>query len=407
MTITRRGFLQLGAGASAFNIAPSRMFGYTAPGDRIAMGVIGLGGMGMDDLSAFLGMKDVAVRAVCDVNTCKTQAAKLRVDAHYGNRDCATISDFRELCARSDLDAVVIATPDHSHASIGIEAARNGKAVYGETPFTHTLAEGRAWADAVARHGVVWQSGNWLRSQPAFRQMAAWVRAGGLGPVARVEVGLPGGGRGPAASAVPLVPPTGLDWGAWQGAASACAYRGVCDFHWRWVSAWGGGSLMDGIGLYGDIALWGLGRDATGPVRIEGRGECPSGGFYDTATAFAFRCVFQDGVELAVSDGGRQEKGVGVRWIGRNGDWVWVSRGALETSRPELRQEIFGANNGLLFADAGHYRNFIDCVRTRRTTVAPAEAAHRAASLGHLGQIAMRTGRVIRFDPQTETFLAV
>ena len=405
MTITRRGFLQLGAGTAAFNIVPSRVLGRAAPSGKIVMGMIGVGGMGVANMDAFLGMDDVVVRAVCDVNRCKLEAAKARVDTRYGNRGCEAVKDFRELCGRPDIDAVMIAAPDHWHAPIGIFAAQHGKDIYGETPFSHTLVEGRALAHAVARHQRVWQSGNWQRSQPHFRKAAEAVRSGRLGPVIRVEVGLPGGGRGPVASPVPLTPPDGLDWQAWQGLAPERAYQGVSDFHWRWVSAWGGGILADWIGHHGDIAQWGLGRDATGPVRVEGQGEYAADGLYDTATSFSFRCVYRDGVEMAVADGGRLEKGVGVRWIGRGGEWVWVTRGACEASHPEILRDVFGADGGAACESGRHQRDFVECVKTRQATVASAETAHRAASLGHLGQIAMRTGHALRWNPETETVL--
>lgn len=404
------------AGAAAFNIVPVRVLGKRAPGNRIAMGMIGLGGMGFANMESFLALDDVSVRAVCDVNARKMQAAKMRVDAYYGNCDCKMVGDFRALCARPDIDAVMIATPNHGHATIGIEAALGGKDIYGEKPFSHTLSDGRALVDAIEKAGCVWQTGNRQRSQVGFSRVAAWVRNGGLGAVARVEVGLPGGGRGPAVSPASCSLPDGLDWTAWLGTAPQRTYSGVCDFHWRWVSEWGGGMLMDGIGLYGDIAQWGAARDATGPVRVEGSGLYVVDGPYDTATSFSFRCRYEDGLDLVVADGGRMEKGVGVRWLGRNGEWVWVSQGALEASTPEIRQSVVGSDAHNLFAMEGllsnhtrtlrHYRNFIDCVKTRQSTVAPAEAAHRAASLGHLGQIAMRSGHAIRFDPRTETILA-
>ncbi len=405
MKTTRRTFLQLGAGASAFNIVPSRVLGRSAPSNKVVMGMIGVGGMGTANMDAFLGLDDVVVKAVCDVNSRKLQVAKARADAHCQNRDCEALADFRELCGRKDIDAVMIATPDHWHVPVGICAAEQGKDIYGEKPFSHTLAGGRSLVDAVALRQRVWQTGSWQRSQRSFRKAVEAVRSGRIGKVSRVEVGLPGGGRGPAAGRSSVVIPSELDWKAWQGPAPQRAYQGVCDFHWRWVSAWGGGILADWIGHYGDIAQWGLGRDATGPVWVEGHGDYAADGLYDTATSFLFRCVYRDGVELTVADGGRLEKGVGVRWIGSNGEWLWVSRGACEASNPEMLSGIGGADAAPLFTDNGHHRNFIACVKTRQATVAPAEAAHRAASLGHLGQIAMRSGRVIRWNPETETIL--
>ena len=162
------------------------------------MGVVGLGGMGAADLDALLGMDGVTVRCVCDVNRAKAYAARERVDRHYGSRVCVAEADYRAVCERPDLDAVVIATPDHTHAAVGLSAAAGGKDIYGEPPFTHTLREGRELVEAVARGGRVYQAGSWQRSQTTFRHASDVVREGALGRLARVEVGLPGGGRGPS-----------------------------------------------------------------------------------------------------------------------------------------------------------------------------------------------------------------
>ncbi len=386
MKISRRSFLQLTAGLAAFNIVPSHVLGRAAPSEKIVMGMIGVGGMGTVNMDAFLHLDDVVVRAVCDVNSRKMQDAKARVDRHTGNRDCATLSDFRELCSRDDIDAVMLATPNHSHAMIGILAAQQGKDIYAETPFAHTSSDGRVLAESITHHRRVWQTGNWQRSQGQFRKAVAAVQSGRIGNVVRIEVGLPGGGRGPAASPTPIAPPVALDWRAWQGKALERAYQGVCDFHWRWVSTWGGGILADWIGHHGDIALWGANR-SDDPVSVTGQGLYPRDGLYDTATAFRFRCLYRDGMELLVSDGGRLEKGVGVRWIGQSGDWVWVTRGAMESSSPQILEDV---DTDALGARHGLYRDFIDCVKSRRPTLAPPEAARLAANLGHLGERAMR-----------------
>ena len=388
MKVTRRSFLQLAAGCSGFTILNANAFGKPAPSNRITLGMIGLGGMGTVNMDAFLGLGDVVVRAVCDVDTAKMSVAKARVDRHYGNRDCVCVKDYRELCARPDIDAVMLATPDHAHAVIGIAAAEAGKDIYGETPFTHTRKEGDAMLEVVRRRRRVWQTGCWQRTQSPFRRAVAAVRGGRLGPVTRVEVGLPGGGRGPESRPEGCARmPASLDWNAWLGPSVYRPFSGVCDFHWRWVSVWGGGSLGNWIGHYGDTALWGTGKETVDPVSVSGRGCYPTDGLYDTATAFRFTCVYPDGMELEVADGGRLPKGVGVRWIGRDGAWIWVTQGALEASDPSLLADLDARALGPC---EGLHRDFIACVRARRSPLASAVSAHHAASLGHFGEEAMR-----------------
>lgn len=367
---------------------PSGAFGLTAPGRRIAIGMVGLGGAGRANLEAFLAMNDVHVRAVCDVREAKMSAAKARVDRYYGDRNCLALRDYREMCARPDLDAVMIAVPDHAHAAVGCAAACAGKDIFGEAPFAHTRREGERLLADVRKHRVVWQTHCPFRTETRFRRAVAAVRTGLLGRVSRVEVGLPGGGRGPerrTAAAEPV--PAGLDWEAWQGTSGSRAFTGICDFHWRWVSAWGGGTLADWIGQYGDIALWGVGKDAEDPAAVEGRGVYPRDGLYDTATSFRFEARYRDGLTVAVADGGQMPKGIGVRWTGERDAWVWVTHGALEASSPSLLAAVYGIRLGRCDS---LYRDFIVCVRARREPLAPAAAAFHAAGLGHSGEMAMR-----------------
>jgi len=400
---SRRSFLKTAAAsAAAWNIIPARVLGKDAPSNRIAMAMIGVGGMGQGNMSSFLGMKDVIVRMVCDVNTSKTEQAKQKVDKHYGNSDCLVTKDFREVCARGDIDAVMIATPDHWHAYVGTFAARHGKDIYGEKPFTHDLREGRALVRAVEQHGRIWQTGSWQRSSSEMRRAVELVRNGRIGKIARVEVGLPPGGR----PRNPIDPhatiPKGLDWDFWLGPAPYRPYQGIADWDWRWVLDWGGGQMMDWIGHHADIAQWGLDRDTSGPVTFEGYAPFEVDGICDSPKTYRFSCRYADGVEMTVADS-RQVKS-GTTWYGENGEWVWVDRGRFAASPPEIRASGIEPG-GLRLLSPGHNRNFIDCVKTRATTLTPAEVAHRSASIGHLGQIAMLTGRKIKWDPVREQIL--
>ena len=406
MNISRRNFFKLGAAATAvstFNILPSSVFGANAPSNRIVMGMIGVGGMGSGNMRQFLRLGDVVVKAVCDVNTVKMDRAKSTVDRHYRNKDCEKIRDFRELCNRKDIDAVMIATPDHWHAYVGTYAASHGKDIYGEKPFTHDLLEGRALVNAVRRYGRVWQTGSWQRSRSEMRRAVELVRNGRIGKVTRIEVGLPKGRSIRNWPKKGKKVPSTLDWNFWLGPAPYRDFMGVYDWDWRWVLEWGGGQMMDWIGHHADIAQWGLGRDTSGPVSFEGEGDFTSpSGVFDSPPSYRYTCRYEDGVELVVADGGQIRHG--TRWYGENGEWVYVDRGRFSASKASIRDSNIEAGE-LRFYSPGHHRNFIDCVKSRRSTMTPAEVAHRSASIGHLGQIAMLTGRKIRWDPKTEKIL--
>ena len=397
--VSRRGFLAAGAGFGLFNVVPASVLGADAPSNQVTMALIGAGNMGMGNMRAFLGMPDVRVLAVCDVNREKRERGKTEVDNRYGNRDCSTYRDFRDVCMRDDVDAVIVATPDHWHAVIGVYAANCGKDIYGEKPFSHDLREGRALVRAVERNGRVWQTGSWQRSRGEMQRAVELVRNGRIGKIARVEVGLPSGGRGPAAT--PGAPvPDGLDWDMWVGPAPERPFEGVYDWHWRWVSDWGGGQLMDWVGHHGDIAQWGLGTDLSGPVSFEGSAPDDREGIYDTPKSYKIECEYANGVKMTVANDGNGVK-MGTKWIGENGEWVWVNRGQFDASSRALRGSRIEAGE-IRLKSPGHQREFIDCVKSRAATLTPAEIAHRSASIGHLCRAAIATGRKIAWDPATE-----
>ena len=219
-----------------------------------------------------------------------TSDARDIVNRTYGNRDCAVHHDFRELCRRRDIDAVSIAVPDHWHALLSISFARAGFDIYGEKPLSHTFAEGRAICEAVRRYGRVWQTGSWQRSVANFHRAAELVRNGRIGKVLRVEVGLPEGHYDFAGTfgQEALVPaPPELDYDFWVGPAPFVPYcKARVHMNWRWNMDFGGGQLMDWVGHHVDIAHWGLGFDETGPVEIEGVGEFPTRGIYNSPSRY-------------------------------------------------------------------------------------------------------------------------
>jgi predicted dehydrogenase len=411
----RRDFLKTAVGGAIGAISfpyiiPSSAIGKAntvSPSNRITMGCIGVGWMGTSNMEVFLNESDVLVVAICDVDSKHLEKAINTVNTKYGNKDCVGYHDFRELLARGDIDAVSIGTPDHWHAIPAIAAAKAGKDIYSEKPLAYTLMEGRAICDAVKQNGNIWQTGSWQRSISNFRFACELVLNGCVGKVHRVEVGLPAGHNdfaGTKGQETIEVPPAELDYDFWTGPAP---YEPYCPArvhkNWRWVMDYGGGQLMDWIGHHNDIAHWGMGTDYTGPVEIEGVGEYPKTGIWNSPTKYRITSRYANGIEMVIA-GGYDDICGGTKWIGENG-WVWVTRGKIDASPKNLLNAKFGPNEINLYHSPGHHRNFLDCIKSRMTTLTPCEIAHRSASPGHLGNIAMKLGRKLKWDPENEKFI--
>lgn len=414
-TFGRREFLKSApialAGAAAFptivRASALGRGGAVAPSDRIVMAGIGYGMQGPGDMRNFLGKSEVQWVAVCDLDDSALKRAQDIVNQSNGNTDCKTYKDYRELFARGDLDAVLLAVPDHWHAIISLAAVKAGLDVYGEKPFTKSLREGRTLVNAISRYGRVWQTGSWQRSEDNFHRAAELVRNGRVGKIRRVEVGLPAGHTDFARTFGQeqiQAPPKELDYETWLGPAPWVPYcTARVHMNWRWNYDYGGGQLVDWIGHHLDIAHWALDLERTGPIEITGKGEHPTTGIYNTPGKYWVETKYADGTPMVIA-GGYPEIQSGTKWIGDAG-WVWVDRGGFETQPAHLTQEVIGPNETRLYRSRDHYQNFLDCVRSRALTIAPAEVAHRSASVGHLGVIAMETGRTIKWDPATETII--
>jgi predicted dehydrogenase len=412
--ISRRQFLKrvstIAAGTAAFpSIVPASALGRSgrpAPSDRIVMAGIGFGMMGIPNMRAFLEKDEVQWVAVCDLDKNHLRRAKGIVDEKYGGTGCAAYSDFRELYARPDLDAVSIAVPDHWHALLSIAAARRGLDIYAEKPLSHDLAEGRAMCEAVRRYGRIWQTGSWQRSVENFHRAAELVRNGRIGKISLIEVGLPQGHHdfaGTFGQEDFVPPPPELAYDFWVGPAPHIPYcKARVHMNWRWNMDFGGGQLMDWVGHHVDIAHWGMGYDKTGPVSVEGYGEYPRSGIYNSPTRYRLKVVYADGTPMIVA-GGHADIRSGTKWIGEYG-WIWVDRGGFEAHPAHLVDERVGPGEIRLIHSRDHYQNFLDGVKNRQETIASCEVAHRSASVGHLGVIAMEVGRRITWDPDREVF---
>lgn len=412
--MNRRKFLKqssIGTAALALpTFIPGSAFGrngFPAPSERITLGCIGVGWQGTSNMEAFLQEDIARVVAVCDVDQNHLQNAKKLVNEAYGNPDCKTYHNFRDLLAREDIDAVMLGLPDHWHAIPAIEAARQGKDIYGEKPLSHSLLEGRAMCDAVKEHNRVWQTGSWQRSQEHFQFACELVLNGRIGKVEYAEVGLPAGHAdfaGTFGQQTLEPPPPELDYDRWLGPAPYTPYA-VERVHknWRWHLNYGGGQIMDWVGHHVDIAHWGLGLDKTGPVEVEGVGEYPPDGFRDTATRYKVNTRYANGLRMVLAGGYPEIRG-GTKWFGEKG-WIHVNRGFLDAEPRSLLHEKIGPGEIHLARQKNHFNNFLNCIKSRELTLTPCETAHRSATPGHLGQISMLLGRKIKFDPKTETII--
>jgi len=410
-TINRRKFLALAGTALAAPYVAPRAWAATPPSERITLGIVGCGSMGMNNLQSFLKNKDCQAVAACDVDKDHLAHAVGVINKDYKNQDCKEYHDFREVMARKDIDAVMIAVPDHWHELIAVEAAKNKKDIYGEKPLARTIAEQQAIVRAVQENKRIWQTGSWQRSFANFRKAAEIVRNGLIGDVTQVQVGLPSGHHdsgGTGEFMDPSDPPPELDYDFWIGPSQMMPYiRGRIHKNWRWNYNTGGGQLLDWIGHHCDIAHWGCDFDNSGPSEIEGKGEFPpKDAVWNTCTKYRIECKYPRKITMTIA-GGYKEIRMGTKWIGTKG-WVYVNRGLFEASNEEWRDyrdlpdELRKVK---LYESRDHHRNFLDCVKSRKPTITPVETAHHSAIPGHLGLIAMLVGRKIRWDVQTERIL--
>ncbi|MHC4755962.1 MAG: Gfo/Idh/MocA family protein [Planctomycetota bacterium] len=408
-TINRRGFIKRVGGVAACAIGfpyfiPSAALGKAgavSPSNRIVMGCIGVGGMGSGDMRGFLNKPEVQVVAVCDVDRNHRNRARDNVNKKYGNADCIGYNDFREIIARDDIDAVMIATPDQWHAIPAIMAARAGKDIHAQKPLAYTIAEGRAIVDAVQQYGIVWQTGSQQRSDRRFRFACELVRNGRIGKVHTVKVGLPNRNSIGNRDTDPAPVPEGFDYDMWLGPAPWEPYcPGRCHWNFRWISDYSGGQITDWAGHHIDIAHWGMDTELSAPVEIEGSGIWPEDSLFDTVEDYIFTCKYAEGFTMLVS--GKFPRG--VLFEGDKG-WIFVRRGKIDAEPKSLLDSVIGPNEIHLYESNDHRQNFLDCVKARSKTVAPVDVAHHSIMVGHLGVAAIKLGRKLKWDPKNERFI--
>jgi hypothetical protein len=412
--VSRRDFLRrtstaLGASFAAPAIIPASALGRAgamSPGDRITMGFIGVGGQGGGHLlggawtyvaGGYAGRKDVQVLAVCDVWRDRREKACKKVNDHYteaygkgGSKSCEPYTDFRQLLDRSDIDAVLIATPAHWHATMAAMAAAAGKDVYCEKPTAVTVSESQAMLAAVRRYGRVYQAGTQQRSEydGKFRRACEFVRSGRIGKLQAIYAYRDGGAIFWPKRFGPSKPvPEGLDWDLYLGPAPWIPYDGDTGAHRYDI-----GELNWGQHHY-DIVQWAADADATGPVELwieEGR-SC-----YKYASGVVVYGKPYPGEPIG-NDGG-------ACFVGTQGR-IAVDRDVLVSDPPDIVREPLRPNEVHLYRSTSHSGNFLECVRTRKRPICDANVAHRAASALLLGGIAKQLKRRLKWDPQAEQFV--
>ncbi len=403
--ISRRIFVRTSAAVAAMPyVLPAAVLGAGAavsPSEKITVGLIGVGSHGIDmNLRSYLGQPDAKVLAVCDVDGNHLKRAKKMVNDKYGNTDCATTKDFREIIARKDIDAVMISTPDHWHVPMSVMAAKAGKDVQCEKP-TLTIDEGKILIKTIRRYGRIFQTSTEDRSVAVYHRMAELVRNGRIGKLRKIEVILPRKPGKPGDPTPQPVPPH-LDWDMWLGPAPYAPYtRDRVHFNFRWIWDYSGGIICDwGTHLF-DTAQWANDTERSGPVEIEGTGTYWEGGLYNTVKEYDVTYRYANGVVMTCKPGNPSIKFVGTEgWVGNRG---WRAR--LEAGSKKILDSVIEPDEIHLYTNpAGEHRDFLDCVKTRKDPYFPVDIGHRVATVCHLGNIAIKMGRKLKWDPDKEIF---
>jgi predicted dehydrogenase len=435
---SRRTFLKsLGVAATAASvdlsgfpsIVPRSVFGVTAPSNRINVGAIGTGRISRGHDLPGVWRYDIAqVVAVCDLDSKRAEDARTLVNNFYSKKTntiydgVKVYTDYRELLANKDVDAVLISTPDHWHALNGIEAAEAGKDAYLQKPASLTITEGRALSNAVHRTGRIFQIGSQQRSSTQFRYAAELVRNGRIGELKTVYVGLPSDPAGQDEPEMPI--PKNLNYEMWLGSTPYKYYtekrvHPQNDYGrpgWLRCEQFGAGMFTGWGSHHIDCAHWAMNTEYTGPIEVWGTAEFPKQGLWDVHGSFRTEALYANGVKMIVST----ELPNGIKFEGTKG-WVFVSRGneqvtasdpvaklkdpqALSASDPKIITSVIGPDEVHLYESKEHHLNWLESIKTRKVPIAPIEVGHRSCSTCLLHQIAMKLKRKIHWDPVKERF---
>jgi len=403
--ISRRKFIKGAAVLSAFSIVPRFVLGgrgYVPPSETINLGFVGTGRQSIGLMKNFLTTGEVQILAACDVYGIKLQNFIKQMQVFCNEKEmkskseCNTYSDFRELINRKDIDAVVIATPDHWHGVITVEAAEKKKDIYCEKPLSLTIKEGRAMVKAVRKNDRVFQTGSMQRSWPEFRQTVELIRNGYLGEIKEVKVSVDGPPKPYDLSGQPL--PEGLDWDRWLGPNDFRPFnRDLAPLledtfwaKWRDYKEFGGGGMTDWGAHMFDIVQWALEMDESGPVQVT---------YPDQAHPF-LTYKYENGITMTHENFGKKNA---IRFVGTNGQ-LDVQRRNLETNPIELKDKQIGPNEKHVYFSDNHYKDFLNAMRGRTKPICDVETGHRTATVCSIGNIAYELKRSLKWDPKREKF---
>ncbi len=412
------------------SIVPASVFGRNAPSNRINVAAIGAGRIGRThDMPGVWAYDYAQLMAVCDVDSLRAEDGKNLINSYYAKKTgqaydgVKVYTDYRELLLNKDIDAVLISTPDHTHALLGAAAARADKHIYMQKPASLTIAEGRIISDVVTKSGVKFQIGSQQRSGEQWRYAAELVRNGRIGKLKSVQVGLPGDPPGGKKTEMPI--PKTLNYDMWLASTPEVYYTedrvhpqvGYDRPGWLRCEQFGAGMITGWGAHHIDAAHWGMDTEYSGPIEIwNEKAEFATGGLWDVHGIFKTHARYANGVHMTVSN----EFQNGVRFEGSEG-WIFVSRGdynvtgsdptqpgqrakKLDASDPKILTSVIADSEVKLTVSKEHHGNWLEAIRDNKQTIAPVEVAHRACSACLLHHIAMKLNRKLRWDPKKETF---
>jgi predicted dehydrogenase len=413
--ISRRHFLRrtgsAGLGITAGLALPNLFLNHTKaatgenPSEAIRVGFVAVGGRGMQNAGFF--MKRKMISAICDVDKSILAKSKATIEKAQGN-EVTAYGDYRKLLEDKKVDAVLISTPDHWHTMPAIHACQAGKDVYCEKPLTLFIEEGKSLVKVVRDHKRVFQTGSQQRSDPRFRTAVEMLRLGKLGKVHTVQVGIPRVNWDAKLDNTPdSEPPAELDYDMWLGPAPKRPYnKARVHYFFRFFWDYSGGQMTNWGAHHLDIAQWGLDMDNSGPVEISGQGKFDEQKRYEVCGECRITYSYANGVKMILRQDPKAT--TGTTFIGDKGA-LHVNRGVLKFGATEAElddippMKVEEIKNAYISND--HYQNWLDCIKSRKDPICKVEVGHRTATVCHLGNIAVRTGKTIKWDPAKEVIV--